>query len=266
LIGAGGGFLLVPILLLLYPNDNPATISSISLAVVFLNAASGSIAYLRHRKVDVRSALWFSATALPASILGAMAVARIPRTTFELILSVVLILASIFLLVSRREHASLPPAGEVDRLGPQVAHSRAVGMALSFVVGFISSLLGIRRRNSARAGHGACARLPGAHCDGHVAFRVGHHAGAGTAVHLIDGSLQSGWHRTIPLGVGVVIGAQSARVGPDALDQNSSCVAWLRRCCLLVCASCITHWRRAVRDAGQITKASPTTSRRPALR
>jgi uncharacterized membrane protein YfcA len=208
LIGAGGGFLLVPVLLLLYPNDNPARISSISLAVVFLNAASGSIAYLRHRKVDVRSALWFSATAVPASILGAMAVTRIPRTTFELILSVVLILASIFLLVSRREHAPSPPAGEVGRLGPQIAHSRAVGLALSFVVGFISSLLGIG---------GGILHVPAmVHVLGfpvHIATATSHlvlaaTAGTGTAVHLVGGSLQSGWQRTIPLGVGVVIGAQ----------------------------------------------------------
>ena len=47
LIGAGGGFLLVPILLLLYPNDSVETITTISLAVVFLNALSGSIAYAR---------------------------------------------------------------------------------------------------------------------------------------------------------------------------------------------------------------------------
>jgi hypothetical protein len=36
LIGAGGGFVLVPILLLLYPNESPEIITSISLAVVFL--------------------------------------------------------------------------------------------------------------------------------------------------------------------------------------------------------------------------------------
>ncbi|HEX7938285.1 MAG TPA: sulfite exporter TauE/SafE family protein, partial [Gemmatimonadaceae bacterium] len=74
LIGAGGGFLLVPILLLMYPRDNPATITSISLAVVFLNAASGSVAYLRQHRVDVRSALRFSASAIPGSVLGALAV------------------------------------------------------------------------------------------------------------------------------------------------------------------------------------------------
>ena len=35
MIGAGGGFLLVPILLLLYPKENTELITSTSLAVVF---------------------------------------------------------------------------------------------------------------------------------------------------------------------------------------------------------------------------------------
>ena len=37
LIGAGGGFVLMPILLLLYPKENPEILASISLAVVFFN-------------------------------------------------------------------------------------------------------------------------------------------------------------------------------------------------------------------------------------
>ncbi|HET8577619.1 MAG TPA: TSUP family transporter [Methylomirabilota bacterium] len=41
LIGAGGGFILVPLLLLLYPKESADTIASISLAVVFFNALSG---------------------------------------------------------------------------------------------------------------------------------------------------------------------------------------------------------------------------------
>ncbi len=39
LIGAGGGFILVPVLLLLYPNEAPATITTISLIVVFLQCS-----------------------------------------------------------------------------------------------------------------------------------------------------------------------------------------------------------------------------------
>ncbi len=44
LIGAGGGFILMPLLLLMYPDMSPDVLTSISLAVVFLNASSGSIA------------------------------------------------------------------------------------------------------------------------------------------------------------------------------------------------------------------------------
>jgi uncharacterized membrane protein YfcA len=51
-IGAGGGFILTPILLLLYPHDSPQTLAAISLAAVFFNAASGSVAYARQRRVD----------------------------------------------------------------------------------------------------------------------------------------------------------------------------------------------------------------------
>lgn len=35
LLGSGGGFILTPVLLLLYPHDRPATITAISLTAVF---------------------------------------------------------------------------------------------------------------------------------------------------------------------------------------------------------------------------------------
>ena len=44
IVGSGGGFILTPVLLLLYPHDRPATITAISLTAVFFNAASGSAA------------------------------------------------------------------------------------------------------------------------------------------------------------------------------------------------------------------------------
>jgi len=55
LIGAGGGFVLLPVLLLLYPGADPETVTSISLAVVFFNALSGSWAYARMRRIDYTS-------------------------------------------------------------------------------------------------------------------------------------------------------------------------------------------------------------------
>jgi hypothetical protein len=73
LIGAGGGFILVPVLLLLYPREDPETVASISLAVVFFNASSGSIAYARMQRIDYRAAALLLLTTVPGSILRATA-------------------------------------------------------------------------------------------------------------------------------------------------------------------------------------------------
>ena len=40
-IGAGGGFVLVPLLLFMFPNYGPEKVTAISLAVVWANATSG---------------------------------------------------------------------------------------------------------------------------------------------------------------------------------------------------------------------------------
>lgn len=69
LIGAGGGFVLVPILLL-YPDESPEIITSISPAVVFFNAASGSAAYARMGRIDYRAAAVFAAATVPGAVAG----------------------------------------------------------------------------------------------------------------------------------------------------------------------------------------------------
>jgi len=67
LIGAGGGFLLVPLLLLGY-HFQPADAVGTSLALVFLNALSGSAAYLRQRRVDLSLGWKFAAATVPGAI------------------------------------------------------------------------------------------------------------------------------------------------------------------------------------------------------
>ena len=83
LIGAGGGFVLVPMLLLLYPKESPEVITSISLAVVFFNALSGSIAYIRLKRVDYHSGVLFAIATIPGAILGAVTTSSIPRPLFD---------------------------------------------------------------------------------------------------------------------------------------------------------------------------------------
>src|SRR5690606_5581793 len=91
MVGAGGGFILVPVLLLLYPDKDPEVITSISLAVVFLNACSGSIAYAFKKRIDYKSSLLFCITVLPGSVIGAMLTSYISRNTFNVIFGLMLL-------------------------------------------------------------------------------------------------------------------------------------------------------------------------------
>ena len=101
LIGAGGGFLLTPVLLLVYPHASAQTISATSLAVVFANAASGTVAYARQGRVDYRSGRRFALAALPGAILGALAVGIVLRRVFDALMGLLLGALAIWLLVRR---------------------------------------------------------------------------------------------------------------------------------------------------------------------
>lgn len=209
LVGAGGGFLLAPILVLMYPDEKPSVIGSISLAVVFLNALSGSAGYWLRRKIDVRSGLRFSAAAVPGAVLGALAAQHISRELFEIVLGLVLVGAGVSMLVGGRREPEHTESGVPETAwGPRIQHPRARGLAISFLVGFVSSLLGIG---------GGIIHVPAmVYALGfpvHVAAATSHFvlattAGAGTLVHILTGAFTHGVRRTIAIGIGVVIGAQ----------------------------------------------------------
>ncbi|MCC6349265.1 MAG: sulfite exporter TauE/SafE family protein [Candidatus Eisenbacteria bacterium] len=227
LIGAGGGFVLVPVLLLLYPKDSPALVTGISLAVVCLNAASGSFAYSRMRRVDFRSGWMFAAATIPGAVLGAMATARIPRRSFDLLFGVLLLLGSLYLLWRplRRDggegHATGSFARQLTERDGTVhrwSYEPWLGIAISVFVGFASSVLGIG---------GGIIHVPVLTqvlgFPVHVATATSHFvlavmALAGTIVHLSNGELLPGLGRVAAIGAGVLVGAQigaalSKRVG-----------------------------------------------------
>ena len=227
LIGAGGGFILVPILLLVYPNEKTEVITSISLAVVFFNALSGSIAYARMKRVDYKSGIIFSIATIPGAILGALFTAYVPRRAFDLIFGVLMILAAVFLWLSAKDdHSASPslniaPASEIagsrlternlvdaDGVHYHYVFDLRIGTVLSVFVGFVSSLLGV--------GGGfihvpALARL--LNFPVHIATATSHFVLAimaltGTLVHVAQGAFVHGVRRTVLLGIGVIIGAQ----------------------------------------------------------
>jgi len=230
LVGAGGGFILAPMLLLLYPKENPETVTSISLAVVFFNSLSGSIAYARAKRIDYKSALIFSAATIPGAILGALTTPFIPRGLFDLAFGILMAGASIFLFYFARREAPIQPHQLRRHLADPLANQETiprppsyrsiVGAGICFLIGYITSLLGVG---------GGFIEVPAMvyllNFPVHVAtatsqFIVAVMALTGSATHFAAGLFQHGVRRTIALSIGVVLGAQlgarlSSRVHGD---------------------------------------------------
>src|SRR5439155_1366876 len=70
IVGLGGGFILVPVLLFLYPDYDPEHLTAISLFVVWTNTTSGSIAYARQGRIDYLTGLLFAASSAPGGLAG----------------------------------------------------------------------------------------------------------------------------------------------------------------------------------------------------
>ena len=216
LVGAGGGFLLTPILLLAYPRESPEVITSISLAVVFANALSGSFAYARMRRIDFRSGLLLSLATVPGAVLGALFTYAIPRSLFNGLFGGFMLVAAGWLLLRPRAGSNPSTRGGrlhrtlTDATGETYAwsYNRGLGLALSFGVGFVSSVLGIG---------GGIVHVPALvgllGFPVHVATATSHFmlaimTGTGTIAHIAAGAFHHGLRRTIALTIGVLIGAQ----------------------------------------------------------
>lgn len=204
-IGAGGGFVLMPILALLYPHESPQRLASMSLAVVFFNALSGSVGYARQKRIDYRAGSLLAAATIPGAVIGALVTASLSRVVFNAILGVVIMIAALFVLISSRR--KLAPSPRTDHL-PSHDFNRPLGASLSFGIGFISSLLGIG---------GGIVHVPVMvfllRFPVHIAVATSHFvlaitALAGTLVHIAQGQFDGGLRRTAALAAGVIIGAQ----------------------------------------------------------
>lgn len=226
LVGAGGGFVLVPVLLLIYPDKSAQTVTSMSLLVVLANASSGTVAYSLQKRVDYVSGLWFALATIPGAIGGAILVGYIPRNAFDGIFAAVLFVIGTYLFVRPQTSGiAEPPEGRgivhrmlTDAHGETFAYAYPMwkGIAISIAVGFFSSLLGIG---------GGIIHVPAMatilHFPVHIAAATSHFVivfvtAESSAVHFATGAM--GWDRSLAeavlIGIGAVPGAQiGARLG-----------------------------------------------------
>ncbi|MFN4243724.1 MAG: sulfite exporter TauE/SafE family protein [Tepidisphaerales bacterium] len=230
LVGVGGGFLLVPVLVMLDPLASGKAITSLSLTVVFFNAVSGTAGYLRQRRVDLKSGVMFAAATVPGALLGVLLNSVLPRETFQTLLGVLLVGLGALLLRVPPRRADDNGDDEVDpelprfeflcwRRLPHVRHPYPVGVAIAFGVGMFSSVVGIG---------GGIVHVPALtyllNFPVHIAtatstFVLMVSSGAGMTTHLLTGGLgaggTAGLAKAAALSAGVVVGAQvGARLAP----------------------------------------------------
>ncbi|MDO8688827.1 MAG: sulfite exporter TauE/SafE family protein [Dehalococcoidia bacterium] len=219
LVGLGGGFVIVPVMLLVF-HTTPQEAAGTSLAVVFFNALSGSFSYIRQKRVDFKSGIKFALATVPGAIIGAQVSTYLSSNIFSLIFGLLMLTVSVLLIwkpEARRSQIAYtqeaPAKGRVTRrlidgAGTVFVYSfnERTGIAISFFVGFLSSILGIG---------GGIVHVPALihlfSFPAHIATATSHFilvisTGVGAASHLWLGQVLIG--PAIAMAIGAVIGAQ----------------------------------------------------------
>ncbi|MBI4199910.1 MAG: sulfite exporter TauE/SafE family protein [Chloroflexi bacterium] len=216
LIGAGGGFIMVPLLLLFDPALSAAKVTAASLVAVFATGLSGTTVYARLRRIDYLLGALFLAATLPGGVLGALAVNHIPRGLFQVLFGGLLSLVALYIFARPRYRAPSAAASRgarrrlVDSTGVAFEYRAdlRLGLAVTSVAGFLSGMLGVG---------GGIFAVPAfvylLHIPIHVATATTQFMMVGTtlvanATNILEGDLGGLWDTALALTAGTVVGAQ----------------------------------------------------------
>jgi len=216
MVGLGGGFILMPILIILFPEHTASTLTCISLMVVFINATSSSLRNLSSGIGDVRTALIMVIVAIPAAVLGSLATRFVGRSLFDPIFGTLLVLGAIYILLKRT------PAGQnaedIKKANRHIQEKNGsdytffvnekLAATISPVIGFVSSFFGIG---------GGVIHVPALVYLIKVPTRVATSTSllllvptslVGVLTHLTTGQFEGAWTTPVLLGIGASFGGQ----------------------------------------------------------
>lgn len=142
LIGAGGGFVLVPVLLVMYPETPTYHLTAISILVVAANGISGSAAYLLQGRVHLKSALIFTVCSLVGVPFGVRMAEVASKNDFQVIFGLVILGIAAIIFWRTTKAKSTVSFDDEDDFKPGLK-SYLIGSFMSVVIGFFSTFLGI---------------------------------------------------------------------------------------------------------------------------
>jgi uncharacterized protein len=118
LVGIGGGFLVVPALVLLARIPMKEAVGT-SLVVIAMNSAAGFAGYLGTVDLDWGFLAEFTSAAVAGALAGTLLVARVPQAALKRGFGVFLLAVGSFVLFQNREaFAAFRPAADATRLSP----------------------------------------------------------------------------------------------------------------------------------------------------
>ncbi|MEN8908170.1 MAG: sulfite exporter TauE/SafE family protein [Clostridiales bacterium] len=155
LVGVGGGFILLPILVILYPDISHENLAAVTMIVILANSISGVFACNKKGRINYKAGLLFSITAVPAAVIGSYFTSYIPLVFFKILLGIVMIIVSILLVTGKKKsdknkikkiNSKYILTGRISEPNKEKvvwSYDFRIGMIFSFIASFIASILGI---------------------------------------------------------------------------------------------------------------------------
>jgi uncharacterized membrane protein YfcA len=137
LVGVGGGIILVPFFILIL-HWSPQLAVGTSLAIVLLNGISGSIAYIRQKKVYYDAVIRFSLASIPGALAGGYLAQYFTHASFRIAFGILLMIIAAVMFFRRS-----PKGAENEFDKEKFTYNRTAGILLSVLVGFVSSVFGV---------------------------------------------------------------------------------------------------------------------------
>ncbi|MDP6957809.1 MAG: sulfite exporter TauE/SafE family protein [Planctomycetota bacterium] len=152
--GVGGGFLIVPLLLLSgsffrAAGFSPEMATGTSLCLVVLTSLSANSVGVWGKRIDYRTGALFALASLPGAFGGRFLIKLIPADSYVMVFSLFLFFVAVYFAFTRRKPGSPMIAGKPRELKERTGeHHRfevhmPIGLVISFFVGFLSSLFGV---------------------------------------------------------------------------------------------------------------------------
>ena len=243
LVGAGGGFILGPALLII-SDSPPENVAGTVLAAIALNSALAAWTYRGAGVVDYRSGLLFAAAAAPGAVIGAMGAGAVAPEVFRIAFGALLIALAAYLALRptvsddggredggpRLFAAAVKTRTIRTRDGDTRVYTFDEALATSFnaALGFVSSFFGVGggflRTPILVTVFGFPVRVAAASS----VFALAIYGGAGAATHMALGHIEP-FPTLVFGGIGLALGGQ---IGARLSGRVKG--AWIMRMLLVV--------------------------------